>query len=296
MGKLSFGKVEMGNRFTSKTEYVNILFESDCLELMERLPDNSVDMVLCDLPYGITQNTWDVIIPFDKLWAAYDRVVKPSGAVVLTAQGLFSARLMLSNEKNYRYKWIWSKGGTTGFLSVARRPLTTFEEVLVFYRELGTYNPQMTPGKTRIVYKRGWSANYKDLKEGIVAENLGLNYPRAVLTIPCVRNTNEKIWHPTQKPLELCRYLIRTYTNPGDVVLDNTCGSGSSLVSALMEERNFIGIEKFPNESGENNMLEVSRKRLRQAFMEDTKIMFSKNLYHTGVIKEFLDEENVSIT
>lgn len=225
-------------------EFINSIIEGDTLEIMSKLPDNSVDMLLVDLPYGTTQNKWDSVIPLDQLWKEYRRVVKINGAMVFTASGLFSAELMLSNPKEYKYKIIWEKSKATNFLNAKKQPLRKFEEILVFYRKQPTYNPQMRQGEAydKGIRKNQLTGSYGDF-EPIHVKSEGDRYPIDVIYFKTAETEGEVI-HPTQKPVELGRYLIRTYSNPGDIVLDNTSGSGSFLVSAVMEGRNFIGIEK----------------------------------------------------
>ena len=224
--------------------YKNSLFEGDCLQVMESLPDNCIDMVMCDLPYGTTQNKWDSVINLEKLWKAYNRVVKPSGAIVLTSQGIFTAKLMMSNERNFKYKLSWEKSKSTNFLNAKKQPLRKHEDVCVFYRRQPTYNPQMSEG---IAYDKGirkdqLSGSYGDFKPRHVKSD-GERYPTDVIYFKTAESEGA-VWHPTQKPVDLGRYLIRTYTKPGDLVLDNSFGSGSFLVAAALEGRNFCGIEK----------------------------------------------------
>lgn len=222
----------------------NALFEGDCLDVMNRLPDASVDMVLCDLPYGTTQNKWDSVIDLEKLWDAYNRVVKPNGAIVLTSQGIFTAKLMMSNEKNFKYKLAWEKSKSTNFLNAKKQPLRKHEDVCIFYRKQPTYNPQMGEG---VAYDKGvrkdqLSGSYGDFKPRHVKSD-GERYPTDVIYFKTAESEGT-VWHPTQKPIDLGRYLIRTYTKPGNLVLDNSFGSGSFLVAAALEGRDFCGIEK----------------------------------------------------
>ena len=225
-------------------DIVNNIFEGDCLQIMKMFPDRCIDMVLCDLPYGTTQNKWDSVIPLDELWAEYKRIVKDNGAIVLTSQGLFTAQLMLSNPKQFKYKWIWEKSKPTNFLNVKKQPLRKYEDVCVFYKKQPTYNPQMIDGEPydKGVRKNQLSGSYGDFHPVHVHSD-GKRYPTDVIYFKTAESEGEVI-HPTQKPVELGRYFVRTYTNPGDLVLDNTFGSGSFLLSALMEGRNFVGIEK----------------------------------------------------
>lgn len=242
--------------------FINKIMQGDCLEAMKELPAKSVDMVLCDLPYGTTQNKWDSVIPLDKLWHEYDRIVKDSGVLALTGQGVFTAKLILSNEKNFKYKIVWIKSKPTNFLNAKKQPLRKHEDICIFYKKQPVYNPQMTAGEA---YDKGFrksqfTGSYGDFKPSHVKSS-GERYPIDVVMYELnelqepfesavyikTAESEGQVHHPTQKPVELGRYLIRTYTNPGDVVLDNACGSGSFLVAALMEGRNFIGIEKNEN-------------------------------------------------
>lgn len=237
----------MSAKLSSPPQSLNIrnaLFEGDCLDVLEQFPDSSVDMVLCDLPYGTTQNKWDSVIDLERLWNAYQRVVKPNGAIVLTSQGIFTAKLILSNERFFKYKLAWEKSKPTNFLNAKKQPLRKHEDVCVFYRQQPTYNPQMGEGVAydKGVRKNQLSGSYGDFKPRHVKSN-GERYPTDVIYFKTAESEGT-VWHPTQKPVELARYLIRTYTNPGDVVLDNSFGSGSFLVAAALEGRDFCGIEK----------------------------------------------------
>lgn len=241
-------------------EFVNKVIEDDCLNVMPNIPDKSVDMILCDLPYGTTQNKWDSVIDLNTLWQQYMRIIKDNGAIVLTAQGLFTAKLILSNEEWFKYKIVWIKSKSTNFLNAKKQPLRKHEDICVFYKKQPTYNPQMTMGESydKGVRKNQYTGSYGDFKPRHVQSD-GKRYPNDVL----VMDDNEfpledflyfktaesegHVYHPTQKPIELGRYLIRTFTNPGDIVLDNACGSGSFLVAAAMEDRKYIGIEKNQN-------------------------------------------------
>ena len=216
---------------------INIMM-GDCLELMGHVPDQSVDMILCDLPYGTTQNKWDSVIPFEPLWAQYKRICK--GAIVLTSQAPFDKALGASNLSMLKYEWIWRKEAGTGFLNAKKSPLKDHENVLVFYDKPPTYNPQMRAGfKPYKFVKGGETANYNT--SGTVAtESNGERYPLTVIEFPRDKN---KI-HPTQKPVALMEYLIRTYTNEGDTVMDNCMGSGTTGVACMNTHRNFIGIEQ----------------------------------------------------
>ena len=230
--------------YLTPQDYLNRVIEADCLEIMKQLPDNSIDMVLCDLPYGTTQNKWDSVIPLDTLWKEYKRIVKPNGAIVLTSQGIFTANLIVSNPKMFKYKWVWEKSKSTNFLNAKKQPLRKHEDVCVFYVKQPVYNPQMIEGEP---YDKGMrkdqlSGSYGDF-HSVHVQSDGMRYPTDIIYFKTSESEGEVI-HPTQKPVSLGRYFVRTYTNPGDVVLDNTSGSGSFLVAALLEGRNFIGIEK----------------------------------------------------
>jgi site-specific DNA-methyltransferase (adenine-specific) len=220
------------------------LMHGDCLEKMKEIADGSVDMVMCDLPYGTTQNKWDSVIPLEPLWREYRRVCKSSAAIVMTAQTMFSAQLMITNKNEHRYNLVWEKSKAGGFLNAKRMPLQAHEDILVFYRLLPTYNPQMEQGKpyTKKAVSNGDGKNYgKFNRKGKIAINVGIRYPRSVLRFS---NDNHGSVHPTQKPVALMEYLIRTYTNAGDTVLDNTMGSGTTGVACINTGRSFIGIER----------------------------------------------------
>ncbi len=222
----------------------NRLFEGECLEWLPRFPDASVDLVLCDLPYGTTQNKWDSVIDLEALWREYMRVLKPNGVVVLTGQGVFTAKLMLSNERWFKYKLVWEKSKPTNFLNAKRQPLRKHEDVCVFYREQPTYHPQMKPGEAydKGVRKNQLTGSYGEFSP-VHVKSEGGRYPTDVIYFKTAE-AEGTVWHSTQKPVGLARYLIRTYTNPGELVLDNAFGSGSFLVAALEEGRRYVGIEK----------------------------------------------------
>ncbi len=251
-------------------DLLNQLIEGDCLEVMKEIPDQSIDMILCDLPYAMTQNKWDSLIPLDLLWMEYERIIKENGAIVLTAQGVFTAKLILSNERLFKYKIAWIKSKPTNFLNARKQPLRKHEDICVFYKKQPTYNPQMTPGEpyTKGVRKNQLSGSYGDFKPVEVKSDNGERFPADVVYFKTAESEGT-VWHPTQKPVELGRYLIRTYSNPGDIILDNTFGSGSFLVAAVLEGRNFIGIEK--NDEGylfkkkKIDYLKVAKERIDKA-------------------------------
>ena len=219
---------------------LNEIIHGDCLEVMLKIPDGCVDMILCDLPYGTTQNEWDSIIPLDALWKEYRRVIKTNGAIVLTAQPPFDKVLGASNLDMFRYEWIWYKNKATGHLNAKIQPLKAHENILVFYKKLPTYNPQNLIKKDipTVRVGRNNGTNYgKSDKEAVQEFE---NYPKSIL----YSLSEVETVHPTQKPVDLFEYLIRTYTNENEVILDNCLGSGTTAVAALSCNRKFIGIEK----------------------------------------------------
>ena len=236
-------------------KYLNKVVQGDCLDVMKDFPTKSIDMILCDLPYGTTQNKWDSVINLNELWKQYERVIKDNGCIALTAQGVFTAKLILSNEKLFKYKIVWVKSKPTNFLNAKIQPLRKHEDICIFYKKQPTYNPQMTQGEP---YDKGfrkdqYTGSYGDFKPRHVKSN-GERYPNDVVfyeeqpidDFVYIKTAESEgaVVHPTQKPIELGRYLIRTYTKPGDIVLDNACGSGSFLLSTILEGRQFVGIEK----------------------------------------------------
>lgn len=222
----------------------HVLLHGDCLELMAELPEASIDMILCDLPYGTTQNKWDSVIPLEPLWRHYWRIAKPNAAIVLTAQTPFDKVLGVSCLANLKYEWIWEKTEATGHLNSKKCPMKAHENILVFYKSIPTYNPQKTTGhvrKTAVQVNAKRSSNYGAHDDKPPYDSTE-RYPRSVQKFSTDKQKSKL--HPTQKPVALMEYLIQTYTNPGDVVLDNCMGSGSTGVAALQAERRFIGIEK----------------------------------------------------
>ena len=217
----------------------NELMQGDCLELMKEIPDKSIDMILCDLPYGVTaRNKWDCVIPFEKLWEQYARVIKENGAIVLTATQPFTTDLIQSNRKLFKYSLVWSKSQVTGFLNAKKQPLRSHEDILVFYNKQPTYNPKMVKGKRVLKSTGGDSTNYG--KFTYKPHYSEWYYPKSIIEIPQKRF---KGGHPTQKPVALLEYLIKTYTNEGELVLDNCMGSGSTGVACVNTNRRFIGME-----------------------------------------------------
>lgn len=216
---------------------LNKIYNEDCLVGMNKIPDKSIDMILCDLPYGTTRNKWDSILPLGLLWEQYERIIKDNGAIVLTAQTPFDKVLGASNLKLLKYEWIWEKYQGTGHLNAKKMPMKNHENILVFYKKLPTYNPQMTEGKAYTQKSGRGSSNYNGQAQ-VITENKGERYP---LTVQKVKS--EKGLHPTQKPVALFEYLIKTYTNEGETVLDNCMGSGTTAIACLNTNRNYIGFE-----------------------------------------------------
>lgn len=220
----------------------------DCLEGMKMIPDGSVDAVICDLPYGVLNSqseggSWDAVIPFAPLWEQYRRVCKPNAAIVLFAQGMFTADLMQSNRKMWRYNLMWDKVRATGFLNARRMPLRSHEDICVFYEQQPVYNPQFTKGKPN--HSRGkLEGDQTNRCYGKVNKPTDVftedKFPKSVIDIP---NRIDGNFHPTQKPVDLLRYLVLTYTNEGDTVLDNCMGSGTTAIACIKEKRHFIGFE-----------------------------------------------------
>jgi len=210
----------------------------DCLEGMKRIPDKSIDMILCDLPYGATDCKWDTIIPFEPLWEQYERIIKDNGAIVLTAQQPFASSLINSNPKLFKYEWIWVKSKPTGHMNAKRMPMRKHESVLVFSKKSPTYHPQGLK-KTNKLIKRTNHGNYGE-GAGKASVQKFTGYPNTILNF---NNVMKKQLHPTQKPVELFEYLIKTYTNEGETVLDNCMGSGTTAIACINTNRNYIGFE-----------------------------------------------------
>ena len=218
----------------------NIIYNEDCLVGMKRIPDKSIDMILCDLPYAITQNKWDVAINLDLLWAEYTRIIKSNGAIVLTAQTPFDKVLGASNIAWLKYEWIWVKNISTGYLHANKMPLKQHENILVFYKDLPVYNPQMKVGTPYIAKRKPINDNGSNYGKIVRTDtvNKGDRFPTSV--IECDREVG---LHPTQKPAALFEYLIRTYTNEKDLVLDNCMGSGTTAIACINANRRYLGFE-----------------------------------------------------
>ncbi|MBL7737793.1 MAG: site-specific DNA-methyltransferase [Chitinophagaceae bacterium] len=266
----------------STKDWINKVIQGDCLELMKKLPDKSIDMILCDLPYGITANPWDKVIDFENLWIQYRRIIKENGAIVLTSQGLFTAKLILSNPDWFKYKIVWIKSRATNYLNANKQLLRKHEDICVFYNKQPPYYPQRQDGnaysRKRKQQNTGSYGNYTVLNSTYT----GGRYPTDVVCdgdtfmgdfVYCKTSESEgTVYHPNQKPVALGRYLIRTYTKPGAIVLDNACGSGSFLVAAIKEGRKFIGIElgtgSFRHKTEPIDFINVARQRVRKAMNE----------------------------
>ena len=243
---------------------LNRIYNEDCLEGMKRIPDASVDCIICDLPYGTTACKWDTIIPFEPLWEQYERIIKDNGAIVLFGAEPFSSKLRLSNLKNYKYDWIWKKPRGTGHLNVKIQPLRDIENISVFYRKQCLYNPQYSKGEPYSSLKGGKTSRisesgkttYGKFNNGAEFrnDNDGFRYPKQVLEFNVVERDT---LHPTQKPVALIEYLIKTYTNEGETILDNCMGSGTTAVAAIRTKRNFIGFEL------QKEYFDIANKRIK---------------------------------
>lgn len=264
-------------------ELDNLIICGDCLDIMPTIKSKSVDMILCDLPYEVLHKNnplaqWDRMIPFEPLWAQYERIIKDNGAIVLFAQGMFTAQLMMSNPKMWKYNLVWEKGRATGFLNANRMPMRNHEDICVFYRKQCVYNPQWRDGdshsrgngehkKTNQCYRQfkekkqkvGSTYDYEHIK---VVKPTGKCFPMSVLHFN--KEHGREILHPTQKPVELLRWLIRTYSNEGDIVLDNCAGSMSTGVACIREKRKYILIEK------DENYFNLGKKRLENEKQQPT--------------------------
>lgn len=240
---------------------LNKIYNEDCLQGMKRIPDGSVDCIICDLPYEVLNKgnkdaQWDRLLPFDKLWEQYERVIKDNGAIILFAQGMFTAKLMMSNQHLWRYNLIWKKGGrSSGFLNAKKMPLREHEDIVIFYKKLPTYNPQFvkgTPNHSRGNVKKQLNRCYGSfgVAKDIVTD---LKYPKSILNF---KKPHPQI-HPTEKPVLLIEWLIQTYTNEGETILDNCMGSGTTAIAAIRTKRNFIGFEL------QKEYFDIAEKRIK---------------------------------
>jgi site-specific DNA-methyltransferase (adenine-specific) len=229
------------------------LMQGDCLELMKLIPDNSIDAIITDPPYGTTACKWDSVIPFEPMWEQLKRIIKPNGAIVLFGSQPFTSALIMSNPKMFKYCWYWDKGQGTGFLNSKKQPLKSIEDIVVFYKEQSNYNPQMRLGFKPYTCKQGATKTQNYGKQtGAITVSDGSRYPLNILEF--IRDKEKT--HPTQKPVALLEYLIKTYTNEGETVLDNCMGSGTTGVACKNLNRNFIGIEL------DNDYFEIAKNRI----------------------------------
>lgn len=234
---------------------IDTIIHGDCLDVMQNIPSGSIDMILCDLPYGNKVCKWDTIIPFKPLWEQYERIIKDNGVIALNGSQPFSSSLAMSNLKLFRYEWIWEKNNSTGFQNSNIMPLKKHENILIFYKKKPVYNPQGLKeyGKINKRSRPGETIGEERVKSNCYIQKY-TNYPTSILNFPYDKNK----FHPTQKPVALFEYLIKTYTNEGETVLDNCLGSGTTAIAAVNAGRHFIGIEK------EQKYVDISNSRLRE--------------------------------
>lgn len=242
---------------------LNRIYHMDCLEGMKLIPDKSINMILCDLPYGTTQCSWDIVLPFKELWKQYNRIIKNNGIIALFGSEPFSSKLRMSNIKYYKYDWIWEKSKATNFLNAKRQPLRAYENICIFYKNQPIYNPQMLEGKSynKGVRKQQTEDDVYGKFDQVEVKSNGLRYPRNVIYFKTAESEGET-YHKTQKPVSLCEYLIKTYTNENDIVLDNCIGSGTTAIAATLTNRKWIGFET------ESKYIEIANKRLKQINLE----------------------------
>lgn len=239
---------------------MNRIYNEDCLVGMNRIEDKSIDMILCDLPYGTTQNKWDTILPLDELWKQYKRIIKDNGVIILFGQDKFTATMMLSQPKLHRYNLIWNKVLPSGFLNANRMPLRSHEDIMVFYKKLPKYTPQKFKGKknhSKGKEKETANNNYGEFNFVDNSEELGdMKHPKSIIEFEKPHPSISI--HPTQKPVELCEWLINSYTQEGEIVLDNCIGSGTTAVACKNTNRNYIGFEN------DNTYYEIATKRIKE--------------------------------
>lgn len=238
------------------------LMHGDCLDVMKEIPDGSVDMILCDLPYGTTQNKWDSVIPFEPLWEQYWRVLKRNGAVVLTAAQPFTSALVMSEPRNFKYEWVWQKSHATGHLNANRAPMREHESILIFASGSARYFPQKELKAPHMVRpeKKGNQTSTSSYgtndPNAPRTEPANVGFPKSIIKFKNAKSEGCSGLHPTQKPVALMEYLIKTYTNPGETVLDNCMGSGTTGVACKNLNRKFIGIEK------DDKYFELAKERI----------------------------------
>ena len=241
---------------------LNKIYNEDCLVGMKKIPDKTIDCIICDLPYNITKLSWDILIPFEKLWDQYNRIIKPTGNIIWFSSGMFTYKLIESNIKNFRYKLIWKKNVPTGMSSAKYRPMKYYEEICVFGNSKATYNPIMKErvgiGKACYNYDHYCGdSNHLQFNKQKKRYDPDWVQPSDVLEFNVVPNRNGKL-HPTQKPVELVEYLIKTYSNERDIVLDNCMGSGTTAIAAINTNRNFIGFEL------DKNYFDIANERISE--------------------------------
>ena len=244
---------------------INKIYNMDCLDGMKNIEDKSIDMILCDLPYGTTKCKWDIIIPFVPLWEQYERIIKDNGAIVLFGKQPFTSLLITSNLKLYKYEIIWDKVCASNPMLAKKQPLQKHENISIFYKNQPTYNPQMTEGK---IWSRGGNAKTKLIHTG---ENIavgkrhsditGFKNPKSIITFSTADRT-KRLLHPTQKLVNLCEWLMKTYTNENELVLDNCIGSGTTAIASLNTNRNFIGLEL------DEKYFNIANLRIDDAYLE----------------------------
>lgn len=253
---------------------INQIYNEDCLIGMQEIDDKSIDLIVCDLPYGVLNKgnkdaQWDCVIPFKPLWEQYERIIKDNGAIVLFSSGIFTAQLMMSNQKLWKYNLVWDKKLKSGFLNAKRMPLRQHEDICVFYKKLPTYNPQMvkitdpskknhSKGKMEKEIVNRCYGEFKSTPTVVSDEK----YPTSIISI-AKEHINGKFYHPTQKPVDLVRYLIRTYSNEGELVLDNCIGCGTTAIAAMRENRNYIGFET------DKNYFDIAVDRINKELITD---------------------------
>lgn len=240
---------------------INKIYNEDCLEGMKKIDDKSIDAIITDLPFGITsRNKWDSVIPFESLWEQYERIIKDNGAIILFGSGMFTADLMESNRKLWKYNLIWQKTQPTGFLNAKKMPLRSHEDICIFYKKPPTYNPQMTDGHERKVSKVAHHVNAKESTDYGKSEwqdyDSTKRYPKSVWTF--AKDTQKAAYHGTQKPVALIEELIKTYSNPGDLILDSCAGSCTTAIAAMNTGRNYICFEK------DKDIFEIGSKRVTE--------------------------------
>ena len=246
---------------------INKIYNEDCLEGMKRIADGSVDMILCDLPYGVVQCKWDTVIPFEPLWEQYERVVKSNGAIVLTASQPFTSALVMSNPKMFKYCWVWDKKFSGNFTLAKYQPMKIHEDICVFSKKTATYIPQMTQRSKPIMNGGNKCASEsarfsRDSRKEGFQKTYTEKYPESILKYSS--RAEKRGLHPTQKPVALFEYLINTYTNPGELVLDNCIGSGTTAVASINTRRNFIGFEL------DQHYYQIANTRINQVLSRDT--------------------------